>query len=1150
MASTQKYLNHLLQNTGITPACSEEERAAAEDLARIFANHGFSPEMQEFSASGSRKLVLAGLGVVAFVGAVLMGVGGAAGIVGLLLTVVAAVLYTMERTGRPVLSSFGAGGLSQNVIAYHKASGPLASPRNRPVVVVAHYDSPRADIFSRMPYASYRPAISKLLPLAMIAPAVVAIVRLLPLPGAVKTVLWLAAIVVALVPLANAVAVFLNRFVLPYTSGSVCNKSSVASMLGVMDAVAPYERGDEFPEDTPFEEYYAEQQRIAAEQLAAAQQAAEPDYSDYLDDAEQPVDEAYDAEAFEEEQAEFEETPADDEAAAETESDVPATPAADPLGSTVAMQMPTDFFDESAPAAAVAEESAAEPSADTDLVADEDALDASAVEEYVAEEEQRGPLNAAGNYRFGADAIYALGMVSESTILEYVEPEPAPAPKRVVPAPAAVVAEPEPQEASAEVFAADVAPAAVPAPAPAAPAAEADEASFDEVPPDAEKTGVFPAVADAEVSERIDVETVSEVSDEAFDEPARRERPEIPYRPPVRHQPIQQVSPSRPAFAETLANVREGASRFLSTALQFGKDAVEKIESTARNLTGASEEDQYEDITPEDLQAAEGFEEPAETGEAVTDEFVEDGFADDSFEGEDEAVDAEPFEEGNDTAESDEASWTEESEAPALEATAVFQPLSTHDGATQAGFTVVPDAAEEAELESEDAFGADDADDVEATADDMPEPVDSVGYDSADVEPVAEPQEAAAPAGTGEVDVYGDTQLFVMPPMDDAAASSAAPVAPAPEATVATPAAPKPAPSVAVTSTQAAAPAPEPAPAAEVSEEETIDSLMAEITAKRPPAPRPARTTRPAFRTVPDPAQPSLNQTPVSSRSSLFDLPDPSSTPADPFVSDHEAASARRVPAPPSVDQDAAEPASQAASSPFETISVPDTSRSQGKGRSRGGLFHRKRQEESSMSDWLGVDEDFDAKRTGGDIGSWDNFDDGWKGGATGAEGVSERELRDAITSMADDELLGHDIWFVATGASEYDNAGMKAFLSTHRDKLRGVFLINLECVGAGQLAMVATEGENRVLKGDKRITNLVRKVSAAFHNEFASVEMPYETTDAYAAMSMSLRSLTVAGIDGPNFACSHSEVDLPYNVNPENVDLVADVVTEVIRRS
>ena len=240
MANTKKYLSHLLQNTGITPACSEEERAAADVIAKIFSDHGFAPEVQEFSASGSAKVVQAGLGIAVFVGSVLAGIGGPAGIVGLLLAVAAAVLFVLERSGRPVLSNLGSGGLSQNVIAYHKATGPLASPRNRPVVVVAHYDSPRADLLSSEPFAAYRPLIVKLLPACMVAPAIFAIVRVLPLPDPAKVVLWVLAIVAALIPLANGIAIIANRFFLPYTTGAVCNKSSVAAMLGVMDAVAPY----------------------------------------------------------------------------------------------------------------------------------------------------------------------------------------------------------------------------------------------------------------------------------------------------------------------------------------------------------------------------------------------------------------------------------------------------------------------------------------------------------------------------------------------------------------------------------------------------------------------------------------------------------------------------------------------------------------------------------------------------------------------------------------------------------------------------------------------------------------------------------------------------------------------------------------------
>ena len=56
MANTQKYLAHLLQDEKITPACSEEERVAAQELAGIFKDHGFNPEIQEFDAGPSKQV--------------------------------------------------------------------------------------------------------------------------------------------------------------------------------------------------------------------------------------------------------------------------------------------------------------------------------------------------------------------------------------------------------------------------------------------------------------------------------------------------------------------------------------------------------------------------------------------------------------------------------------------------------------------------------------------------------------------------------------------------------------------------------------------------------------------------------------------------------------------------------------------------------------------------------------------------------------------------------------------------------------------------------------------------------------------------------------------------------------------------------------
>lgn len=985
MANTKKYLSHLLQNTGITPACSEEERAAADVIAKIFSDHGFAPEVQEFSASGSAKVVQAGLGIAVFVGAVLTGIGGPAGIVGLLLAVAAAVLFVLERSGRPVLSNLGSGGLSQNVIAYHKATGPLASPRNRPVVVVAHYDSPRADLLSSEPFAAYRPLIVKLLPVCMVAPAIFAIVRVLPLPDPAKVVLWVLAIVAALIPLANGIAIIANRFFLPYTTGAVCNKSSVAAMLGVMDAVAPYEMGEEFPTDQPADEYFAEQQRILEEAIAAAEAAAAAQAS-YPHEMEEGAEDELAVEGVEGEQPEqsggedtaeavdFGSTSTMDAAALEAGMTAvnlaeagPADEDVDVEGAVVEeepVEQGTAVFEivESDHTAVVnaenAEEAPIDEPAAEQVVANEIPEDEMGQVELdldvAAEDEPPFRVNSEGNIRFGADVIRALGMMPESC--SFVYESDAPAASVVVPA--SEFAEHESIEAE------ESAPVAI------------EEVAEDRV----------EDVEEAFVEEDI-LESADEVEDDA-------------------------------AFAEAFAPVEED-----DYILEAEYEVIEE-EPIAENAEAESE--------PE-----------AEAGqsEAEQPETEDDGSQNESF---DSGVDM------GDVADPDVAS---DGDAPAIEDTFV-----------------------------------------------APSPNGSVEEAPAD----------------------GATQMFTMPAEDSSVDLSG---------TVAMPAQPV----------------------------ETVDSLMAEVNRAVPA--RPQRVINvPSTASAPKPRTPE-----TANRASLFDLPDPSAIPVDPFA----APTAAPAPAAPSVtapvlDEQAAEARSAftVISSPasfeqgyvpegaFETISAPAPEPEKPR-RGLSRLFGRKKKDEDSMSDWLGVDDSFDAKRSGHDIGSWDNFDDDdWKGGAAPFGDASEEELREAIADMGDDELLGHDIWFVATGASENGNAGMQAFLDAHRDKLRGVFLINLESVGAGQVAMLSTEGEERVLKGDKRITKLVQRVSSDFHHEYPTVDMPYVTTDAQVAMNMSLRSLTIGGVEGTGFALARTEEDQPYNVDLENVAVVSDVVTEVIRRS
>ena len=295
----------------------------------------------------------------------------------------------------------------------------------------------------------------------------------------------------------------------------------------------------------------------------------------------------------------------------------------------------------------------------------------------------------------------------------------------------------------------------------------------------------------------------------------------------------------------------------------------------------------------------------------------------------------------------------------------------------------------------------------------------------------------------------------------------------------------------------------------------------------------------------------------VARRASLFDLPDPSENEADPFATDPQAT---RVQAPgEAVHGAAAEPAEAPAPAvPVDTITPEDVARA-GEKPKRGlrSLLGRFRGRPSSDAD---AEPDGDAPE-----------DDGtWRGGAAPRAGLrlveddesvadeqpaedepSEEELRDAVLTLGDDALLAHDIWFVALGGSSLGNAGMRAFLARHRSDIRGCFVVNLSCVGAGHLTALKTEGLEETRRADRRMVRLLSGVASDLHVELAQEPHDWEDTDATPAMRSSLRSVTLMGL-GPNGlpALSRTADDVEDNVNGDKAAQVAALVTEMIRRS
>ena len=260
------------------------------------------------------------------------------------------------------------------------------------------------------------------------------------------------------------------------------------------------------------------------------------------------------------------------------------------------------------------------------------------------------------------------------------------------------------------------------------------------------------------------------------------------------------------------------------------------------------------------------------------------------------------------------------------------------------------------------------------------------------------------------------------------------------------------------------------------------------------------------------------------------------------------------------------------------------------KGR-RGRIGHQAAQmqqqmQESSFNDWLGLDENYDAKTNGEQIGSWDNFaDDGstvqqpgqpgqygqqngqygqqpnprWQGGAArarraprreGEEAVDAVETRRAAMTLGDRDLIAHEIWFVLTGASEAGHAGVEDFLKMYRQDLRGAYFINLECVGAGKPSLIIEEGLGRHVKADRRLVNLFGNASLGINRPLALARMGWSDTEASTLLRQGCRAVSVVGIEKGAPAHARWVADTPDKVNLEQINDLVDILVEVIKEA
>ena len=263
MSDAKETMRYLTKEYEIAPAGTREESDAATIVARVFHQHGLETMQKSFNYTWHGNLGLAALmcltAVLSIVGVLLSGVVST---VMFVLVAIIGVLYLLDRRfGIKTYSRLGLSGSSQNVVARHPAAAPSPTGQKaRPVVVIAHYDTPRSDLLSKPAIAWVKPYLPRAIDVCVVVEVLALFMQVLPLPMGFKSFFAALGVIAGAVLVVWGVCTLLHLFVLSYTLGANDNKSGVAAVLGVLERIRPISDGMPFgPDDEVRQEQGADE---------------------------------------------------------------------------------------------------------------------------------------------------------------------------------------------------------------------------------------------------------------------------------------------------------------------------------------------------------------------------------------------------------------------------------------------------------------------------------------------------------------------------------------------------------------------------------------------------------------------------------------------------------------------------------------------------------------------------------------------------------------------------------------------------------------------------------------------------------------------------------------------------------------------------
>ena len=241
MSGESAYVRELAETIGPRPATTDAEARAADWIAAVFEAKGLEVGRQDFDTPrtdswGPFISYVAGVVAVAAAYLSMLRVGA------FLLSLVAAVLLTLDLTGRFSLASWLPKGPSQNIVA-KLCPNVRRNETVRRIVVVANIDSALPSLITNTGLVRSQALIARLtLGASWLIPLLV-LAAVVPwnLPG--QPYLWYLSLVPAVWLLFPIFVTLQRELVAKASDGANANASGVAAMLGVVDRLLPEKDG-------------------------------------------------------------------------------------------------------------------------------------------------------------------------------------------------------------------------------------------------------------------------------------------------------------------------------------------------------------------------------------------------------------------------------------------------------------------------------------------------------------------------------------------------------------------------------------------------------------------------------------------------------------------------------------------------------------------------------------------------------------------------------------------------------------------------------------------------------------------------------------------------------------------------------------------